>query len=57
MANVDQDEETGRNDLRCLCCGCPKSLHSWTACSGGRCMCPGLVLDPDEELEAMEPID
>jgi hypothetical protein len=51
--------EDRKRDPHCRTCGCPKSLHSFTCCSGGRCMCPGLVLSDDDydELERLEEAD
>jgi hypothetical protein len=42
-------------ERRCRCCNCTEYLHSLTACSGGRCACPGLLLDDDDDEEPDTP--
>lgn len=47
-------DHLSKSKVHCRVCGCPKSLHNVFSgkCTGGHCMCPGLVTnDEDEDLD------
>ena len=49
-------DDPSTSEVDCKVCGCPESLHNVFSgmCSGGRCMCPGLITDEEEYEEFIE---
>ena len=49
-------EDLSESEVHCKLCGCPESLHNILSgkCTGGRCMCPGLITDDEDYEDFME---
>ena len=50
-------DHLSKNGVHCRVYGCPKSLHNVFSgkCTGGHCMCPGLVTnDENEDLDEQD---
>jgi hypothetical protein len=46
-------DDLSESEAHCKVCGCLESLHNVFSgkCTGGQCMCPGLITDDEDYLD------